>query len=213
MTTCPGDERIKIDRRAFGVCVLFLWVMLVLPSSLKAFNSFEEESDLNSTRLAPKTAGSDSVGVAGRQPVELRLDSALKAPQEGQPISEEEWRRLLEENGIDGSSFPPDGRRGQFYFDEPSSEGSLWVVLVVFAVIIILIVRAFRSTLASDKNSSHRYMTLDELEKSRESQGRDGATNGYKCDNCGAGLPEGADVSPSGDFKCVYCNTWFNIHQ
>lgn len=35
---------------------------------------------------------------------------------------------------------------------------------------------------------------------------------GYKCPNCGAALSEGADVSPSGDAKCDYCRTWFNIH-
>lgn len=35
---------------------------------------------------------------------------------------------------------------------------------------------------------------------------------GYKCPNCGAALSENADVSPSGDVKCDYCRTWFNIH-
>jgi hypothetical protein len=36
---------------------------------------------------------------------------------------------------------------------------------------------------------------------------------GYKCPNCGAGLTGDADVSPSGDVKCAYCRTWFNVHQ
>lgn len=32
------------------------------------------------------------------------------------------------------------------------------------------------------------------------------------CTNCGAALGEGADVSPSGDVRCTYCQRWFNIH-
>jgi DNA-directed RNA polymerase subunit RPC12/RpoP len=35
----------------------------------------------------------------------------------------------------------------------------------------------------------------------------------YTCKNCGAILGEKADVSPSGDVKCQYCNKWFNIHK
>ncbi|HVE59795.1 MAG TPA: hypothetical protein VNB22_23485 [Pyrinomonadaceae bacterium] len=35
----------------------------------------------------------------------------------------------------------------------------------------------------------------------------------YQCKNCGAALGEKADVSPSGDVKCSYCNKWFNIHK
>jgi hypothetical protein len=32
------------------------------------------------------------------------------------------------------------------------------------------------------------------------------------CTTCNAPLGEGADVSPSGDVKCTYCQRWFNIH-
>lgn len=35
----------------------------------------------------------------------------------------------------------------------------------------------------------------------------------YQCPQCGATLGENADVSPSGDVKCGYCNRWFNIHR
>ena len=41
--------------------------------------------------------------------------------------------------------------------------------------------------------------------------GRQGAAQ-LTCTNCGAALGEGADVSPSGDVKCTYCQRWFNIH-
>ena len=36
---------------------------------------------------------------------------------------------------------------------------------------------------------------------------------GYDCPNCGGGLGDDADVSPSGDVKCSYCDRWFNIHK
>ena len=36
---------------------------------------------------------------------------------------------------------------------------------------------------------------------------------GYDCPNCGATLGKEADVSPSGDVKCGYCERWFNIHS
>jgi len=32
-----------------------------------------------------------------------------------------------------------------------------------------------------------------------------------KCDNCGAKCTNASDISPSGDLKCKYCNTWFNV--
>ncbi len=49
--------------------------------------------------------------------------------------------------------------------------------------------------------------------KSKPISDTDGGNSGYTCGNCGAALQEGADVSPSGDVKCSYCHTWFNIHQ
>ena len=32
-----------------------------------------------------------------------------------------------------------------------------------------------------------------------------------KCDNCGAKCTNASDISPSGDLKCEYCNSWFNV--
>lgn len=34
----------------------------------------------------------------------------------------------------------------------------------------------------------------------------------YGCPNCGANVKD-AEVSPSGDVKCPYCNGWWNIHR
>ncbi len=32
-----------------------------------------------------------------------------------------------------------------------------------------------------------------------------------RCDNCGAKCTNASDISPSGDLKCAYCDTWFNV--
>ena len=34
--------------------------------------------------------------------------------------------------------------------------------------------------------------------------------NRYACPKCGASLNSDADISPSGDVKCTYCDSWFN---
>ena len=39
-----------------------------------------------------------------------------------------------------------------------------------------------------------------------------GATGGYTCPHCGAGLARDAEVSPMGDVKCSFCGRWFNVH-
>jgi hypothetical protein len=39
-----------------------------------------------------------------------------------------------------------------------------------------------------------------------------GSSAGYVCPSCNAPLGEKADVSPSGDVKCLHCGRWFNIH-
>lgn len=48
---------------------------------------------------------------------------------------------------------------------------------------------------------------------SEESADQDRSPRNYHCDQCGARLEEGGDVSPSGDFKCSYCGKWSNIHS
>lgn len=32
-----------------------------------------------------------------------------------------------------------------------------------------------------------------------------------RCDSCGAKCTNASDISPSGDLKCAYCDTWFNV--
>lgn len=35
----------------------------------------------------------------------------------------------------------------------------------------------------------------------------------YACPHCNAPIGDESDVSPSGDVKCTYCKSWFNIHH
>ena len=38
------------------------------------------------------------------------------------------------------------------------------------------------------------------------------APGSYVCPHCAAPLQDKANVSPSGDVKCAFCNSWFNVH-
>ena len=63
--------------------------------------------------------------------------------------------------------------------------------------------------------------TLQQLSKMQQESRRGADRNpetgssggGYACTNCGATLQGDAEVSPSGDVKCSYCERWFNIHR
>jgi len=44
----------------------------------------------------------------------------------------------------------------------------------------------------------------------RDASSRPGS---YSCHRCGAPMDPGTEVSPRGDVKCRYCNSWFNIHE
>jgi hypothetical protein len=39
------------------------------------------------------------------------------------------------------------------------------------------------------------------------------APGSYVCPHCAAPLQPKTEVSPSGDVKCPFCNSWFNIHR
>ena len=49
------------------------------------------------------------------------------------------------------------------------------------------------------------------LDSQRELSTRQSNELDYACDNCGASISADADISPSGDVKCTYCNSWFNV--
>lgn len=39
------------------------------------------------------------------------------------------------------------------------------------------------------------------------------ATENLSCQNCGAALDSQTEISPSGDFKCGYCDSWNNVRR
>ena len=45
------------------------------------------------------------------------------------------------------------------------------------------------------------------------SSGNQNESGEYSCDNCGASLDSETEISPSGDFKCRYCNSWSNVNR
>ncbi|WP_145230773.1 hypothetical protein [Gimesia algae] len=49
--------------------------------------------------------------------------------------------------------------------------------------------------------------------KSFRSAMQDSSQGSYTCPKCNAPLSDNIDVSPHGDVKCGYCNSWFNIHH
>lgn len=51
----------------------------------------------------------------------------------------------------------------------------------------------------------------EKLSRAARQSGRTEVTD-YGCPSCGAALDKDADVSPHGDVKCGYCDTWFNVH-
>lgn len=96
------------------------------------------------------------------------------------------------------------------------------IVLTIFTfvafIIIAIVIRGFV------RHHSLFDRVTDEIERAarerrdvssapiaREQPSRDPGE--YACDNCGAGLDADIEISPSGDFKCHYCNIWNNVHQ
>lgn len=49
--------------------------------------------------------------------------------------------------------------------------------------------------------------------ESRRAAAKDPAATTFGCPRCGAGLDANADISPSGDVKCLHCNNWFSTRR
>ena len=39
------------------------------------------------------------------------------------------------------------------------------------------------------------------------------AKTNYSCEHCGASIGTDSEISPSGDVKCQYCDSWFNVNN
>lgn len=46
-----------------------------------------------------------------------------------------------------------------------------------------------------------------------ETDGPEFSADRFECRKCGAALDSDTEISPSGDFKCDYCDSWNNVRQ
>lgn len=46
-----------------------------------------------------------------------------------------------------------------------------------------------------------------------ETEGPESRADRFECRKCGAALDSDTEISPSGDFKCDYCDSWNNVRQ
>lgn len=89
-----------------------------------------------------------------------------------------------------------------------SFSGVFYFVVLVF--IMLVAAKIFRASLFSSTHS--RFQAMKDRVRF-PAQNLTALNKEYECEHCGAGLGKNADVSPSGDVKCQYCNKWFNIHR
>ncbi|HUG17848.1 MAG TPA: hypothetical protein VMM56_02655 [Planctomycetaceae bacterium] len=88
--------------------------------------------------------------------------------------------------------------------------------LIFAAMFIFTIVMIFRQFGRVRQIQDRVFDTIDRQLERGDADGtaaQDRTPRDYHCDQCGARLEDGGDVSPSGDFKCSYCGKWSNIHS
>ena len=85
-----------------------------------------------------------------------------------------------------------------------SGFGSPPVAMKVFGTCICLAVMAGGFFMA--------YSIITGKAVSQKSSFRPIKKGGYSCEHCGASIGTDSEISPSGDVKCEYCNSWFNIN-
>lgn len=90
------------------------------------------------------------------------------------------------------------------------------VACLVFAGFAFNVIGIFRSHGQIRQFTSEMLDSAREQREESEASQRKTAVNSdgsYSCANCGASLGANTEVSPSGDFKCQYCNSWSNVNQ
>ena len=79
-----------------------------------------------------------------------------------------------------------------------------FIVVPIFIVLTIVKTSKFQSRVFKRIEPS-LFQQIDQADKPNRHYVK------TRCDNCGAKCTNAADISPSGDLKCAYCNTWFNV--
>jgi len=100
----------------------------------------------------------------------------------------------------------------------------LFTIVPIFIVVVACLVFAGAAFNFGAFFRSHRQIrqfTSDMMESAQNQPNPENAASsrqttnpdgGYSCANCGASLGADTDISPSGDFKCPYCNSWSNVN-
>jgi len=96
--------------------------------------------------------------------------------------------------------------------------GGIGLLFVIFAIIgivpfvavAIIMVQLIKNASKFQSAVFHSidkdlYQKIDKAEKPNKHYVK------TKCDNCGAKCTNACDISPRGDLKCEYCQTWFNV--
>ncbi|MEM1085224.1 MAG: hypothetical protein AAGI48_14020 [Verrucomicrobiota bacterium] len=80
-----------------------------------------------------------------------------------------------------------------------------------------LVFKVFGSFIALGFMAMGFGVPLTAIRKAKELEAKGGSSaplkpGSYRCPSCGSNVRD-AEVSPSGDVKCPYCNGWWNIHR
>ncbi|MEO1998190.1 MAG: hypothetical protein ABGZ17_23345 [Planctomycetaceae bacterium] len=89
------------------------------------------------------------------------------------------------------------------------------VPILAFGVFVLVVVGFGFQIVASRKVFGTVHRVIDQALKEDTASKTETPTGArdYTCDHCGATLSDGTEVSPSGDFRCQYCDNWSNVHS
>ena len=87
------------------------------------------------------------------------------------------------------------------------------VALFVFGGVFMTFLSAFRHRgMIQQFTEEALRQSRDQATPQQQNTQRPASTpSDYACDNCGAALGADTEISPSGDFKCEYCDSWSKI--
>lgn len=87
------------------------------------------------------------------------------------------------------------------------------VALFVFGGVFMTFLSAFRhrGMIQQITDEALRQSRSQSSPQQQDTQRSSSAPSDYACDNCGAALGTRTEISPSGDFKCEYCDSWSNV--
>ncbi|MEQ9408585.1 MAG: hypothetical protein RIK87_12695 [Fuerstiella sp.] len=94
------------------------------------------------------------------------------------------------------------------------------IVPIIIGVIAVFVFISAIGTFLGHRRLMNRI--TDEVFRESQQSGESGSSRtpdgsagpvDYSCAHCGASLSPDTEISPSGDFKCRYCNSWSNVQR